>query len=143
MAEYDSADSVLSLSQCHLYGTDIDNKPQRHGGRQCISTKDGMIIPLVYRNGLVDLEVHYPTEKELDTLEWIQMVDENDWEIPNVVDYYQRTSAEISANPVKGRQSKVDYEAYRPFLLWKSVDVIRKTFEATTRHASFDVRIPM
>ena len=145
MAEYESADSLLSISQCRLYGTDIDDTPQRHGGKQCITSRDGIKIPLVYRHGLVDMDIAYPTEEELDTLEWVQMVDEKDWVPPTMVDYYQfdETRAEISANPMKGKPSKVDYESYRPFLLWKSIDVVKRTFDATTRHARHDVRIPM
>jgi len=143
MAEYASADSVLSVSQCRSFGIDIDDKPQRYGGKQSISTSDGIVIPLVYRNGLIDMEVYYPTDADLDSLEWIQMGDDNDWEPPDAVDRYKETSATISANPVKGEQSPVDYESIRPFLLWKSVDVIKKTFAATTRYARLDVRIPM
>ena len=75
--------SLLATNQARAFGHEVYDNPRKYGGRQCIKTVDGTIIPLMYRQGLTVLPVRKPTKWELDNLEPIMMTSPTPWDPEN------------------------------------------------------------
>ena len=77
--------SIHSSAQMEHYQNIVDDKSNRVGGKQCIKTLDGYIIPLNIQNGLVYMDMHAPSSKEYNDLPHIVLTSDVDWD-PAVLD---------------------------------------------------------
>ena len=62
------------------FGIDIHDKPKSIGGCQSIRTPEGFVIPLAVRQGLAYMDMHPPSDIELDTLEHITFTSDMPWD---------------------------------------------------------------
>ena len=55
--------SIISNFQVCLYGSLVSNVHVVQGGKQMITTPSGLMIPIVYKDGLPHIEHFYPTKR--------------------------------------------------------------------------------
>ena len=84
-ALYGKGTSIISCGQMEHYGNEVDDRSMKVGGRQCIQTLDGYIIPLNIHNGLVYLPMEPYAQEEWDTLPHVMMTGPGRWD-PKVID---------------------------------------------------------
>ena len=78
--------TIHSCGQMEVYGSEVNDRSLRvKGGRQCIRTPDGYLIPLNVYNGLPYMNIRPYTDHELATLPQVIMTGEDDWD-PTVLD---------------------------------------------------------
>ena len=64
--------TIHSSTQIDHYGNIVDDRSTKvPGGRQCIKTIDGYVLPLQIRAGLVYLDMHPPSDQELASLPYV------------------------------------------------------------------------
>ena len=89
MALLGKGKSILSCVQMEHFGADINDKSLRlPNGKQRI-LMDGYQIPLDFHNGLPYLQCRSPTQSDLDTLPYVIMTSDLDWDpssYDNVID---------------------------------------------------------
>ena len=56
--------SILSILQMHNHGCLISDNSKQRGGKQIIMTPNGILLPLVIKNGLTYLKHYRPTPKK-------------------------------------------------------------------------------
>ena len=56
--------TIHSCGQMEMFGLEVNDKSHIVGGKQCINTPDGIVIPLSFRQGLPYLNM-YPCNEEL------------------------------------------------------------------------------
>ena len=156
-------ETIHSSNQMAAFGLDVDEKPASTGGKQTIATPDGFVIPLAIRGGLAYMDMHPPTDKELDTLPYITCTSDEPWN-PAILDNeadeqvfldapvtdVSDTSdanllvclASLSENKAESpfRSFKQimlpkdpDYAALQPLFGWLPVQRIKNTIQATTQ----------
>jgi len=74
----DECHSLLSVTQLRESGTEVDEKSRRHGGGGFLSV-DGIILPLVMKEGMMTLRIRKPTEDELSICEMIDATMDTPW----------------------------------------------------------------
>ena len=77
--------TIHSAGQIEAYKNFVDDKSQKVGGRQCVKTLDGYIIPLDIINGLPYMKMQPNTQEEYDTLPHIFLTGAEPWD-PSVLD---------------------------------------------------------
>ena len=83
---YYGRDKTIHLSaQIEHFGNKVDNKSMKVGGRQCIKTLDGYILPLDIINGLPYLNMQKHTDKEWEELPHVVLTGEGNWD-PTILD---------------------------------------------------------
>ena len=83
---YQGTDQTIhSSGQIEFYKNIVDDRSMKVGGKQCIQTFDGYIIPIDIINGLAYLKMFPPTDKELEQLPTIIMTAPDEWD-PTVLD---------------------------------------------------------
>ena len=80
-----SYNMLISESQCRSYGTEIDSKPRRFGGKGYISTLDGADIKFYLERSLLTCPIRKPTRDEIKNLHVHWITGELDWN-PAIVD---------------------------------------------------------
>jgi len=162
---YGRGKSILSSNQCAAFGHEVDDRPRRYGGQQRIKTTDGYIFKLRFLEGLSYLPIVYPSQADIDSLPWVYMTSPGEWnpvtqndEDADTVWFEASDEEELDESEfldsrdgwydvrvAKAERKNVprDYEALRPYLLWKPVEIIKKTFAATTQFAQNVVRLPL
>ena len=163
--------TIHSSGQLEFHKNQVDDRSKKVGGKQCIVTLDGYIIPLQVKNGLPYLDMHPPTDDELENLPHVVFTSDVDWDpavldcdfdldnnwtdVPQLDDLYDNmafdefgnfknrhiSTLESGASFVK--EKPPDLEPLRPKFGWAPLDVIAKTLQATTQFARLDHRIPM
>lgn len=78
--------TIHSAGQIEHYKNIVDDKSMKVGGRQCIRTSDGYILPLDIINGLPYLKMYPNSRKEWDTLPHVILTSGDDWN-PKVIDH--------------------------------------------------------
>ena len=78
--------TIHSAGQIEYYKNMVDDRSLKVGGRQCIVTNDGYVIPLDIRNGLPYLRMVPPTDAELSTLTHVILTCGERWD-PKVLDH--------------------------------------------------------
>ena len=95
----------MSPGQMEWHGCTIDDKSVKVGGKQTVTTPDGYVFPLAYRNGLPYMEVRPYTDEEWETLPHVFMMRMEDWD-PEVLDFDPTDEADWGATythiPVDG-----------------------------------------
>ena len=72
--------SIHSSVQIEHFGNEVNDKSNKlRGGKQRIVTVDGYVLPLQIRNGLPYLDMHSPTDHELETLPHVVLTSDEDW----------------------------------------------------------------
>jgi hypothetical protein len=79
------AKTIHSAPQFDFSGHTVDEKSHKVGGLQCITSKNGAIIPITITNGLPYISMRPPTDHELATLPQEIMTSPSPWE-PSVLD---------------------------------------------------------
>ena len=78
--------TIHSSIQLEDHQIEVNDKSYKvKGGRQALTTPDGYIIPLQIRGGLAYLDMHPPTDQELDEYPHIVLTADIDWD-PTVLD---------------------------------------------------------
>jgi len=190
--------TILSALQMERFGIDVNDRSfDTPGGRQALTTPDGYVIPLQFRNGLPYMDMHPPTDQELADLPHVVLTADVDWDpklsdtdlhidqwanklldldpkaFPNpraygnpefdaqgyyrsqqvfqlsildsvldieksnltVDDLIDKLDVTYAAYPQHVVPTEPDFEALRPNFAWLPTDIIKKTFETTTRWA--------
>ena len=80
-ANYGSGKTIHSANQMASFGLDVNERPKHLiGGRQSIVTQEGFVIPLAIRQGLAYMDMHPPTDEELDLLEHVVFTSDQEWD---------------------------------------------------------------
>ena len=77
--------TIHSSGQLEAFKNKVDDKSRKVGGKQCIMTLDGYVVPLQMRAGLAYLDMHPPSDHELETLPHVVLTSDMDWD-PSVLD---------------------------------------------------------
>ena len=78
--------TIHSCGQIEIYKNQIDDRSMKVGGRQCIKTIDGFIIPIDIINGLPYIKMDPHTDDEYATLPHVILTSGNDWD-PRRLDF--------------------------------------------------------
>jgi hypothetical protein len=78
--------TIHSAGQLEHYKNMVDDRSMKCGGRQCITTNGGFILPLDIINGLPHLRMAPNTNKEFDELPHIVLTSSAEWD-PTVIDH--------------------------------------------------------
>jgi len=71
--------TILATNQARAFGTQIDDIPRIFGGQQSLTTLEDLTFPLTYDDGLVYLDMTYPSEADLIKYEWVHITADYDW----------------------------------------------------------------
>ncbi len=77
--------TIHSAGQIEAYKNFVDDKSQKVGGKQCIKTLDGYLIPVDIISGLPYIKMQPNTKEEYDTLPHIILTGAEPWD-PSVLD---------------------------------------------------------
>jgi len=77
--------TIHSANQMRHFGVDICDTPTALRGKQQIHHPDGYVIPLSIRNGLAYMDMHPPTDSELETLTHVFFTSDTQWD-PRILD---------------------------------------------------------
>jgi hypothetical protein len=78
--------TIICPAQLEYYGTVVDDRSRVTGGKQCVTTTNGVVIPLNIVNGLPRMSLRPFTDAEWDTLPIIFLSDDSkEWD-PTVLD---------------------------------------------------------
>ena len=144
----------------HAFGVQVDDAPACYGGKQRLMIPGGIAVPLQYHQALSYVHISYPTDEDLDTLEVIDITSDMPWNpaaFAGAIDHWEdavedvdeeffdtHASHETFLLPMSRREEPPNWDHARSCLLWKSLDVVKKTFEATTQFVkSVPTRLPM
>jgi hypothetical protein len=78
--------TIHSAGQLEYYKNVVDDRSMKCGGRQCITTNDGFILPLDIINGLPHLRMAPNTDKEFDELPHVILTSSAEWD-PTIIDH--------------------------------------------------------
>ena len=98
-ANYGSGKTIHSANQMASFGIDVNERPKNLvGGRQSLVTPDGFVIPLAIRQGLAYMDMHPPTDRDLDELTHVVFTGDSDWD-PSMID------SEVDADVLQGGEA--------------------------------------
>ena len=78
--------SIHSCAQLESHKQTVHDKSMKVGGKQCIETLDGYVIPMNIQNGLLYLSIRPYTNKEWDKLPHVILTADVDWD-PSILDH--------------------------------------------------------
>ena len=84
-AIYGKGKSIHSSPQLEHYGIKVDDRSLKVGGGQRITTLEGYVIPLQFRNGLAYFETKKPTDNDLEEYPHVILTSDTDWD-PSILD---------------------------------------------------------
>ena len=84
-AYYGKYKTIHSAAQIDHYNNKVDDRSARVGGKQCITTNDGYVIPLDIVQGLPYMKMEPHTDDEFKTLPHVVLTSPGVWN-PEVVD---------------------------------------------------------
>jgi hypothetical protein len=85
-ALYGKGPTIHASGQLEHYKNVVDDKSVHVGGKQCVTTLDGYVMPLYVQQGLARLPIRPFTDDEWDSLPHVLMTHDLDWD-PSVLDY--------------------------------------------------------
>jgi hypothetical protein len=71
--------TIYSSGQLEWYKQEVDDKPIKVGGKQCIKTLGGYVIPLDVKSGLPYVKMRLYTNKEWDSLPHVVLTGDGNW----------------------------------------------------------------
>ena len=83
--------TIHSAGQIEAFKNHVDDRSMRVGGKQCIKTNDGYIIPLDIINGLPHMKMHPNSDKEWNELPHINLTSPSEWN-PTALNDHQHGS---------------------------------------------------
>ncbi|KAG7353772.1 hypothetical protein IV203_003127 [Nitzschia inconspicua] len=84
-AHMPTSKTIHSACQIEYYENEVDDRAKANGGLSRITTLDGYIISMSFRNGVPYIAMQPYTDKEFDELPHVTMTGENKWD-PQVLD---------------------------------------------------------
>jgi hypothetical protein len=78
--------SIHSSGQFEAYKNKVDDRSMKVGGKQCIRTNDGYVIPLDIINGLPYLKMQPPNDAEMNALPHVIFTGGDEWN-PTILDH--------------------------------------------------------
>ncbi len=97
-------------------------------------------------HGVLTAKIWRPTDNELKRLDVIELTSDIPWD-PSELDEDEVLNEDAiviaKANPTGTEPAPCNLEEMRPYLGWKSTDIIEKTLKATTQYAKNHLRLPM
>jgi len=78
--------TIHSSAQIEHYKNKVDDRSAKVGGKHCITTLEGYMIPMRFRNGLGYIAMRPFTDYEWDSLPHVILTGEPDWD-PSVMDF--------------------------------------------------------
>ena len=142
--------SLLSISQMRHNQVNVSDIPKRFGGFPHIEV-DGIIIPMSYVGGLLQISIRTPTQYEMNNCEVIELTSEEEW-LPSLIndeevsqDEYQSYCSDNSRMSLIGRTKvqQKDVTKVAPYLLNPGEEIVKKTLEATTQLGKISYRVPL
>jgi hypothetical protein len=82
--------TIHSAGQLEYYKNMVDDRSMKCGGRQCITTNDGFVLPLDIINGLPHLRMVPNIDKEFEELPHVVLTSSAEWD-PTVIDHMLST----------------------------------------------------
>jgi len=76
---------IHSSAQIEHYKNKVDDRSAKVGGSHCITTLDGYMIPMRFKNGLGYITMRPFTDHDWDNLPHVILIGEKDWD-PSVMD---------------------------------------------------------
>ena len=96
--------TIHSSVQIEQFGNDVYDRSRKFkGGTQSITTIDGYVIPLSIQSGLVYMDMYPPSTAEYDSLPYVVMTSDIDWDpsiTNNDLDFESWTDQMISNDKV-------------------------------------------
>jgi hypothetical protein len=155
------SNTLISPTQLRDHGIRVDDVPARYGGNQSIFI-DGLLIPLLLKDGMLTLPLRRPTEYELRTSDKYHLTSARHEWAPHTIHSSVLTSeqyaAQATALDVRAvsncntfssylrrltvTQSPSDWEQYQSYLLDCNEVTTKKTLECTTRLADLSGYFP-
>ena len=149
--------SLLSCNQIRAAGHDVNDIPRKYGGLQSLQLKDGVQIPMVYKDGLCTMEIMLPNSEDMKNLVRNELTNDTPWDPVTESDAtedqllgeYQEWVDDINMrHALAGRTKKdgltdIQLERMRNCLLFKPTEVVKKTIENTTQYAHNFVHTPL
>jgi hypothetical protein len=81
-AYYGEGQTVHSVNQFKHFGIIVDDTPRQFAhGKQRLETPEGYFIPISIRNGLPYIDMHPPTDEELEAYPQVNFTSDKPWEL--------------------------------------------------------------
>ena len=77
--------TIHSKGQMEHFGVIFDDKSRSTGGKQCMITPEGYVIPLHVRDGLPRIDMSVPTDAEMEQLPHVFLTADSPWD-PSLLD---------------------------------------------------------
>ena len=77
--------TIHSSAQLEAFGSTVDDRSKKFGGKQMIVTSDGIIIPIHIRQGLPYIDMTKPTVQDLETYKKVILTSDVEW-VPASID---------------------------------------------------------
>ena len=84
-ADLGKGQTIHSKGQMQHFGAIVDDTSRQAGGRQCIITQEGYVLPIHIRDGLPRIDMRPPTDKELEKYPHVFITSDSAWD-PTVLD---------------------------------------------------------
>ena len=84
-ADLGKGKTIHSKGQLEHFGAIVDDTSRTAGGRQCIITTEGYVIPISIRDGLPRIDMRPPTDEEISQLPAVYLTSDTSWD-PRVLD---------------------------------------------------------
>ena len=92
--EMETGNTIHSVIQLKDGGCTVDDDPKALGGKQCITTPHGYVIPLDIKNGLPYMQMSYPSDEDLENLPHEVLTRDVPWD-PRVYDSTQSDDEDV------------------------------------------------
>ena len=90
-ADYEEGDTIHSAVQLRKFGAIVDDTARSCGGRQCIITAEGYVIPLHIRDGLARMDMRPPNDVEMEHYPHVFLTADSPWDPSCIDDEYEDT----------------------------------------------------
>ncbi len=98
MAYHGQGKTIHCSTQMEAFGHEIHNKAFKLGGKQCLTTPDGITIPFAFRNGLPYIDMRPPTDFEFKKLPHVILTADNTWD-PSTLNHEFEQENDFASSP--------------------------------------------
>ena len=102
--------TIHSKSQLESFGCSVHDSALRAGGKQCIYTPEGYVIPLHVRHGLFHMDMQPPTDDDLHNHPHVFLTADSPWNPDNVDEEFHHDVLTDTALPL---QKTYFFKAFR------------------------------
>ena len=103
--------TILSSPQMEHFGVEVNDKSSKVGGKQSLTTLDGYVIALTFKNGLPYVDMTPPTDRDMDDLPQVVLTSDEEWD-PSILDSDPLSPSDLGA--LSDRKDP-DKDSQRPF----------------------------